>query len=274
MSYIKAKEEVALITQGGKLMGEILEKLAAMVRPGISAWEIDCEAERLILEAGGRPAFKGYKPHGVGTIFPSTICACVNDELVHGFATKEKILKDGDIFSIDIGMEWPYRSHKSEVISQKSHRGYFTDTALTIAVGKIPEKTQQLINVTRKALEMGIEQCRPGNTIADIGRAIQTYVEPQGYGIVRDLVGHGVGHAVHEDPPVPNYYSRDLENWKLEPGVVIAIEPMITMGDYHVKTDDDEWTIRTEDGSLCAHFEHTIVITNSDPLVVTRRPSE
>lgn len=265
MSYKKNEQEIALITAGGRIMGEILEKLAAMVKPGISAWEIDQAAERMIREAGGRPAFKGYKLHGVPS-FPSTICACVNDELVHGFATKEKILKDGDIFSIDIGMEWPY--------GQMSNVGLYTDTALTVLVGNVPEKTKQLINVTRKALEIGIQQCRPGNSIADIGRAIQKYVEPQGYGIVRDLIGHGVGHAVHEDPPVPNYYSKELENWKLEPGVVIAIEPMITMGDFHVKTDDDRWTVRTEDGSLCAHFEHTIIITDDDPIVATRRPNE
>jgi len=272
MSYIKNPEEIAQIVAGGKLIGEILEKLATMVRPGISAWKIDQEAERLILEAGGRSAFSGYSLKGVPP-FPSAICACVNDELVHGFATKEKILHDGDIFSIDIGMEWPYGNQKSEIRNQKQ-RGYFTDTALTVAVGKISEKTKQLISITCMALEVGIGQCRTGNSIADIGRAIQKYVEPQGYGIVRDLIGHGVGHAVHEDPPVPNYYSKELKNWKLEPGVVIAIEPMITMGDYHVKTDDDRWTIRTADGSLCAHFEHTVVITEGEPIVVTRRPNE
>ena len=273
MSYKKNNEEIRLITQGGKIMGEILEKLAAMVRPGISAWEIDQAAERLIKEAGGRPAFKGYSLKGVPP-FPSTICACVNDELVHGFATREKILCDGDIFSIDIGMQYPLERNQKSVIGNQKSSGLFTDTAITVAVGEIPEKTKQLINVTRMALEVGIEQCRVGNSIADIGRAIQKYVEPQGYGIVRDLIGHGVGHAVHEDPPVPNYYSKDLENWKLEPGVVIAIEPMITMGDYHVKTDDDRWTVRTEDGGLCAHFEHTVVITEGEPVVVTRRPSE
>lgn len=252
-------------------MGGILEKLAKMAKLGVSAFEIDKEAERLIREAGGKPSFKGYHGKKKDPPFPTTICACVNEELVHGIASKNKILKDGDIFSIDIGMEYPSPKSIKSVKSLKTtnERGYFTDTAITVAVGKIPEKTKQLLNVTRKALEIGIKQCVVGNTVADIGRAIQKYVEPQGYGIVRDLVGHGVGHAVHEEPRVPNYYDKDSEKYVLQPGVVIAIEPMITMGDWHVVTADDGWSVKTADNSLCAHFEHTIVITADGPLVVT-----
>lgn len=274
MSYIKTLQEIEEIEKGGRILGKILEELSYMAKPGVSAWKIDKQAEKLIKKAGGRPAFKGYRGREEDTPFPSTICASINHDLVHGIATKEKILKDGDIFSIDIGMEWPCNSKKYKLKSIKSERGYFTDTAITVIVGQVPEKTKQLLNVTKKALEIGIEQCMVGNTVADIGRAIQDYVEPQGYGIVRDLVGHGVGHGVHEEPRVPNYYDKSLKKWKLEPGVVLAIEPMITVGGYAVETAEDGWSISTQDKSLCAHFEHTVVVTGDGPVVVTRRPQE
>jgi methionyl aminopeptidase len=243
-----------------------LQKLSKMCAPGVSAWDIDQKAEKLILSAGGVPAFKGYRGSQEDRPFPSTICASVNEELVHGVATKDKILREGDIFSIDIGMRWPVKS---------GQKGYFTDTALTVAIGKIPQKTKKLMAVTQEALEVGIRACRIGGTIADIGRAIENYVRSQGkYGIVEDLVGHGVGHAVHEEPRVPNYYDKYLEKWKIEPGVVIAIEPMITLGSHKVTVADDDWTILTSDQSLCAHYEHTIVVTESGPVVATRRPEE
>lgn len=262
MSYIKTKEEIEKIKEGGKIIGEILENISKMAKPGISAWDIDAEAEKMILEVGGIPSFKGYKSKPSDPPFPSTICASKNEELVHGAATKDKVLNEGDIFSIDIGMRYP------------AEGGYFTDTALTVPVGEIPEKTRKLLYATQKALEIGIEQCQVGNTVSDIGKAIQAYIEPQGYGIVRDLVGHGVGHKVHEEPRVPNFYDRDLEKWKLEPGAVIAIEPMITIGDYNIETADDGWSISTKDKSLNAHFEHTIIITEDGPVVATRRPAE
>lgn len=272
--YIKKPEEIEIITKAGRLMGEILEKLATMVVPGISAWEINQEAERMIREVGGEPAFKGYRTRATDSPYPATICACINAELVHGIPTKEKVLKDGDIFSIDIGMEYPMNNEQL-TINKKYTRGYFVDTAVTVAVGEIPDEVKKLIDVTREALEVGIKAVKIGGTIADIGKAIEAYVRSQGdYGIVRDLVGHGVGHAVHEDPRVPNYYDKDLERWKIEPGVVIAIEPMITLGGYRVTTADDGWTISTQDKSLNAHFEHTVVVTESGVGVVTRRPSE
>lgn len=269
MSYIKSEEEVQLIIEGGRILGEILDKLAKMSVAGISAFEVDQEAEKLIIEAGGRPAFKGYRGHKSDPPFPSTICASLNTEVVHGIATKDKILKDGDIFSIDIGMQYPVNSGLG-----RGGNGFFTDTAITVIIGEVPEKTKQLLNVTQKSLELAIEKCTLGNSIADIGKAVETYIAPQGYGIVRDLVGHGVGHEVHEEPRVPNYYDKSLESWKLENNAVIAIEPMITMGDYRVDTAEDGWSISTIDGSLSAHFEHTIIITKDGPLVVTRRPSE
>lgn len=263
MSYIKTPQEIDLIIEGGKKMGEILEQLEAMIAPGVSGFEIDAEAERLIRAAGGAPAFKGYKSRRNDPPFPGTLCFSLNEEVVHGIPTKEKIIKKGDLVSLDIGMRWP------------GEKGYFTDTALTVAVGKVPVRVRNLLSVTQEALEVGMEQVKIGNTIADIGRAIEKYVRSQGkYGIVEDLVGHGVGHAVHEDPRVPNYEDRDLEEWEIVPGVVIAIEPMISLGTWKVVMADDGWSISTADKSLSAHFEHTIAVTEKGPVVVTRRPNE
>ncbi|PIR03574.1 MAG: type I methionyl aminopeptidase [Candidatus Magasanikbacteria bacterium CG11_big_fil_rev_8_21_14_0_20_39_34] len=269
MSYIKSQSEIEKILEGGRLMGEILEKLEKMVAVGGNAKEIDTAAEKMIREVGGIPAFKGYKPSRHATPFPSTICASLNTEIVHGIATEDKVFKEGDIFSIDIGMQWPAKCGEGQ-----DGNGFFTDTAITVPVGKIDEKTRQLMNVTKKSMYLGIEQVRVGNSIADIGKKIQHYIDPQGYGIIRDLVGHGVGHKLHEDPRVPNYYDKELEMWEIRPGVVIAIEPMITLGDYDITTGEDGWGIFTADGSLSAHFEHTIVVTENGPIVATKRPSE
>lgn len=265
---IKNPEEIKKIKEGGQIIGRILEDLGKMCKPGISTWDIDLAAEKMIVEAGGRPAFKGYKTRPSDDPFPSTICASVNEELVHGIAKKDVILKNGDIFTIDIGMEWPYTGPKDV-------EGYYTDTALTVPIGKIPPKTIQLLNVTQESLEAGIKAIKPGNTIADIGRAIEDYVKSQGkYGIVRDLVGHGVGHAVHEEPRIPNFYERNLDYFVIKPGMVLAIEPMLSLGGWKVTTANDGWTIVMADGSLSAHFEHTIVVTKSGNIVATRRPSE
>lgn len=270
MAYKKTQEEIRYIIDGGKILGEVLEKLENMAVPGVSTLAIDQKAEALIIEAGGRPAFKGYRGSKHDPKFPNTICASVNDEIVHGVSSEQKVLKDGDFFKIDIGMQWPVNSGLGE-----KGNGFFTDTALSIAVGTVDEKTKKLMEVTKESLEKGIEAVKVGGTIADIGRAVQDYVAPHGYGVVRDLVGHGVGHAVHEEPRVTNYYDRALEAWKIEPGVVIAIEPMITLGDYNIKVDEEDgWTIRTTDGSLAGHYEHTIAVTEDGPVVVTRRPGE
>lgn len=274
MSYIKKPGELGSIREGGRRMGEILEKLIAMVKPGVSAAELDSEAERLIRSAGGAPAFKGYRTRQSDSPFPGAICFSLNEDLVHGVPTKDKVIRNGDIVSIDIGMRWPAGIQKPESRIRNSG-GYFTDTAMTVAVGKIPEKTQKLVDVTREALEAGIRAARPGETVAVIGQTIESFVRSRGeYGIVRDLVGHGVGNAVHEEPRVPNYYDKALESWVLEPGVVIAIEPMITLGGWQVETDSDGWTVKTRDRSLSAHFEHTVIVTSDGPEVVTRRPGE
>lgn len=265
---IKNAEEIKLIKEGGDIMGRILEELAAMCKPGVDVFDIDKAAEEKIIAAGGRPAFKGYKTKFADTAFPATICASRNEELVHGIPKKGTILKDGDIFTVDIGMEWP------APIPGKS-RGYYTDTAVTVPIGKIAPKTRELLRVTQESLEAGIRAIKPGNTVADIGRAVEDYIKSQGkYGIVRDLVGHGVGHQVHEEPRIPNYYDRNLEYIILKPGMVIAVEPMVSLGTWKVKTADDGWTIVMGDGSLSAHFEHTIIITKSGHIVATRRPGE
>lgn len=261
MAYIKSPEEREKIKEGGKLLGAILEELASLVVPGVSAKEIDNLAEQRIKEVGGIPAFKGYRV-GSGTPFPSTVCFSINEEVVHGIAHAHKIVQEGDLVSIDIGMRYPAKG------------GYYTDTAVSVYAGELPENIKQLMAVTKKALQLGIQAAQPGNTVGDISRAIEGYLKPQGYGIVRDLCGHGVGHAVHEDPNVLNYYEHRSEQWVLEPGVVIAIEPMVTMGDYRVDVADDQWTITTADKSLACHFEHTVVIEETGPVIATKRPSE
>ncbi len=262
MSLTKKPDELKLIQEGGQRIGAILEKLAKMAAPGVTLAQLDTEAERLIIEAGGVPSFKGYKARTGDTPFPSTICACVNEELVHAPGNRARALGASDILSIDIGMRWP------------AENGFFTDTALTVPLGPVKKEVELLLERTQKALEIGMAKVRPGKSVADIGRAIENYLKPFGYGIVRALVGHGVGYKVHEPPQVPNYYQKALENVKIESGMVLALEPMVTLGTHEVKTLDDGWTIVPADDSLCAHFEHTVIATDGDPMVVTRRPDE
>ncbi len=266
---IKSKKEIALIAEGGKLMGEILSELKVLCKPGMSTHTIDLLAEKKILAVGGKPAFKGYTTHATDIPFPGTICASVNTDLVHAIPRKDVILKDGDIFTIDIGMEYPAGN-------SKRGRGFFTDTAITFSIGEIPPKTKELLRVTKEALEVGMRAAKPGNSVASIGKAVESYVKSQGtYGVVRDLVGHGVGHEVHEQPNIPNYYDPGLESIILKPGMVIAIEPMISISKEHrVVAKPDGWTIAMRDNALSAHFEHTLVITAKGNEVVTRRPGE
>jgi methionyl aminopeptidase len=264
--FIKDREAITQIKKGGKKLGAILNKLAKMSKPGISLLEIDKEAEKLIKKVGGRPAFKGYRSSPSDDPFPSTICASVNQELVHSSGKRKLKLKEGDIFSIDIGMEYPYK---------KNYRGFYTDTAITVAVGKISDETKKLMRTTYGALRAGINAVQPGNSVADIGKAIENYVKSQGkYGIIRDLVGHGVGYEVHEEPRIPNFYDKNLDNWILKSGMVIAIEPMISLGGYKVKTGEDGWTIEMADNSLCSHYEHTIIVSDKGPIIATLRKGE
>lgn len=263
---IKTGKDIKILKKGGKILGEILSRLVLMCKPGVSTIDIDRAAEEMILKAGGRPAFKFYKNHPTDPPFPATICASFNDEIVHGIPRKELVLKNGDIFSIDIGMEYPAADDK---------KGFFTDTAVTVPIGSIPLKTRKLLDATRDSLEAAIEAIKPGINLADLGGIIEKFVREQGeYGIIKDLSGHGVGHAVHEEPWIPNYYEKRLEKFILKPRMVLALEPMITLGDWRITTASDGWTIKTADGSLCAHFEHTVVVTKKGCDVITRRPEE
>ncbi|HEX3095552.1 MAG TPA: type I methionyl aminopeptidase, partial [Patescibacteria group bacterium] len=227
--FTKTPEEIKHINEGGKILRDILHRAAAMAKPGISTWEINEFAEREIKKAGGRPSFIGYgDKHNP---FPAGLCVSINDVIVHGIPSKKDILEDGDIIGLDIGMVY---------------KKLYTDTAITVPVGKVSTVAQRLIDVTKLALEKGIEQVKPGNTIGDIGHAIQTTVEAAGFSIVRDLVGHGVGYAVHEDPAVPGY-GKAGKGIVLVEDMVLAIEPMVCQFKPRVFFDADGWTIRTHD---------------------------
>jgi len=280
---IKNKEEIKKLKAGGKILGQILAELCQYCVANKNTWEIDKKAEELILKAGGKPAFKNYQGSQDDKPFPGTICACINQQIVHAAPSKKAILRNGDIFTIDIGMEWPVavetatsqKSIKSLKSIKSEGRGMFTDTAITIAIGDVDPKIKELMRVTKQALEEGIKAIKPGNSVADIGKAIETCVNNQGkYGIIRELVGHGVGHSVHEDPIIPNYYDKKLESFILKPGMVLALEPMIALGYWKVKDGLDGFSIDTADGSVCAHFEHTVVVTEKGCDVITRRPNE
>lgn len=249
---IKTKEEIDIIREGGHRLATILSKTAKMVKPGISTYELDKYAHKLIIEGGDKPAFLNYKPDGAPKPFPATICISVNNEIVHGIPKKSKILKEGDIVSLDLGL---------------IHKGLFTDHAVTVPVGKISKKDQNLLDDTKKALEIGIWAARGGDNVGDIGYAIESFVHRK-YGIVRELAGHGVGIAIHEDPYIPNFGKRG-HGHKLIPGMIIAIEPMLNIGRENIVVDSDLWTIKTLDGSRSAHFEHTILITDGEPEILT-----
>ena len=240
---VKTEEDVATIREGGQILRKILRNTAARALPGVSTWELNAFAEAAIAAAGGRAAFKGVGDD-VTNLFPAGLCTSVNDVVVHGIPSKKGILREGDIVGLDIGMEY---------------RGRYTDTAITVPVGHVAPEVQNLLDVTEHALAAGIAQAVAGNTTGDIGSAVQQYVERHGFSVVRDLVGHGVGYGVHEEPQVPNY-GRAGSGMKLVAGMVIAIEPMVNAGRYGVAFDDDGWTIVTADGTLSAHFEHTVVV--------------
>ncbi len=258
---IKTEEELKLIREGGHKLGLILATLARMVKPGLTTAELEDEALRLIEKAGGKPAFKGYHSEPDGIPFPTALCISINDEIVHGPALPSRVLNEGDIVSLDIGMEYPSKGI-----------GYFTDTATTVAVGKISKELQHLLHITQEALQAGIDQVKAGNHLNDIGKAIEKVVKKEKLGLVRDLVGHGVGLAVHEEPQVPNYEikGRDFPNKKLEKGMVIAIEPMVTTGDWRIEVAEDGFTFVTVDGSMSAHFEHTIEVTEDGYRIITQ----
>jgi methionyl aminopeptidase len=246
---LKSPREIDLMTQGGRILGATIEVLRGAVKPGISTGELDQIAEDFIRShPGATPAFKGL--YG----FPGSICSSVNSEIVHGIPSRKRVLHEGDIVSLDVGV---------------GYKGYFTDSAATVPVGNIAPQTVRLLDVTQRSLEAGIAAATVGNHIGDIGAAVQAVVERAGFSVVRDLVGHGIGVEFHEEPQVPNY-GKPKRREKLVPGLTLAIEPMVNIGGPATKTLADKWTIVTLDGSLSAHFEHTVAITESGPQVLTR----
>ena len=246
MITIKTEEEIQTMRESGKILATVLKEIEKQVKPGITTLELDRAAEALILSYGAKPGFKGYDG------FPYSLCASVNENIVHGYPSNY-VLKDGDIIGLDLGV---------------LYKGYNSDMAITVPVGNVSFEAKRLIMVTKKALKRGIKKTRPGNTTGDIGNTIQRYVESQGYGIVRDLCGHGIGKELHEDPKVPNFGKRGGGE-KLVEGMVICIEPMVTAGDYKLIKSKDGYGYATKDGLLSAHFEHTIAITKKGAKVLT-----
>lgn len=259
MISIKTKKDIETLKKGGFLLGGVLRELSLMVKPGITTLELEERACALIGEIGGRPSFKGYRPGGAGKRFPTALCTSINEEVVHAPAVPARVLVSGDVVGIDVGMEYD---------------GLFTDMALTVGVGVVSGGVKKLLKVTKSALMKGIEQMRPGNKLSDIGRAIQLHAEGNGFSVVRDLVGHGVGYAVHEDPNVPNYVNRDLlkNDVVLKEGMVLALEPMICSGKFHVETLRDGFSVVTKDRSLAAQFEHTVAVVEGGYLILTGVP--
>lgn len=251
----KSKKELEKMKAAGQLVGMVLQELRTMAQVGVTTLEIDRAAEQMIRDAGALPTFKGY--HG----FPFSICASVNEQVVHGFPS-DYSLNDGDIFSIDCGV---------------TLEGFVGDTATTVPIGDVPAERLDLIRVTDECLEMAIEQCRPGKHLGDIGAAVQQHAESHGYSVVREYVGHGIGRRMHEDPQIPNY-GKSGHGPKIKAGYVFAVEPMINLGTHHTKVLADGWTVVTMDGRASAHAEHTIAITEEGPEVLTkvasRQPSE
>ena len=249
MVQLKSAREIELMAQGGKILGATVALLRTQVKPGISTGDLDAIAEEFIRShAGAVPSFKGL--YG----FPGTLCTSINQEVVHGIPSRKRVLRDGDIISIDVGVKY---------------EGFHTDSATTVPVGEIPEDSKRLLEVTEQALEAGIAAATPDNHLGDIGHAIQTVVEQGGFSVVRTLVGHGIGREFHEEPQVPNY-GKPKRDRRLQPGLTIAIEPMVNIGGATTREMPDRWTVVTVDGKRSAHFEHTVAITDGAPRVLTR----
>lgn len=262
MIIIKTEKEIALMRQGGRILADVLKRIVHAVRPGITTGELEKMACALIKEAGGRPAFKGYQSFYDSRPFPTALCASINEEVVHAPALPARTLRSGDIIGLDIGMEYPAGAKSG---------GYYTDMAATVGVGKISREAKKLIETTRHCLQLAIREVKPGNTLNDIGRAIQHYAEARGFSVVRELVGHGIGKEIHEELKVPNYEVKD-KDWEdviLKPGIVIAIEPMINAGGWKVKDAADGFTIVTADRGLSAHFEHTVAVMKDGHKILT-----
>jgi methionyl aminopeptidase len=245
----RSAAEIERMRAANQLVAGVLTELEAAVRPGVTTGDLDRLAERLVRAGGAEPAFKGYRG------FPATLCASINEEVIHGIPSTGRALREGDIISLDVGVKLD---------------GFYGDSAVTVAVGPVPDRTQALLRVTRQSLDRAIEQVRVGARLSDVGAAVQAWVEAHGFSIVREFVGHGIGEKLHEEPQIPNYGPAG-RGPKLAEGMVLAIEPMVAMGRPETKVLKDGWTAVTRDGSLAAHFEHTVAVTAAGPLVLTGR---
>ena len=253
MTILKNIEDINKLREGGKIIASVLREVTSRILPRVKTIELDKLAEKMIREAGGRPSFKNYKTLDDKFPYPASLCVSVNEEVVHG-VPGERVLKDGDIVSLDLGMEY---------------KGFYTDSAVTVSVGNTSEQAKKLIETTKKSLNLGVMAVKAGAFTGDVGYAIQSFAEKNGFNVVRKLVGHGLGRKVHETPEVPNFGAKG-KGEILREGEVIAIEPMITAGRHDIYLDKDWWTWKTKDGSLSAHFEHTIIVTKTGAEIITK----
>ena len=252
MIVLKSAREIALMRRAGHILAGVVERLRASVRPGMSTLDIDEDVEAYIHREGAAPAFKGYRG------FPATVCVSINEEVVHGIPSPRRKIHEGDIVGLDLGC----------IVE-----GYYADCAFTLPVGPVPADVQKLLDVTRESLDRAIQECRPERRLSDVSHAVQSHVEAHGFSIVRAFVGHGIGRALHEEPQIPNFGDPG-RGPQLRAGMVLVIEPMVTMGSWEVRILDDGWTAVTQDGSLAAHFEHTVAVTENGPEVLTSRTGQ
>ena len=251
----KTAAELEKMRRSGLLVYQVLKQLGDMVGEGVSTYDLEVEADRMIADAGARPAFKGYFVPAAGERYKYVLCTSINCEIVHGIPSPKRVLKRGDIVSIDTGVQLD---------------GYYGDSAITVGVGELGEDTRRLLQVTQEALELAIQQVRAGNRLFDVCGTVERHVVSNGYSVVREYVGHGIGTQLHEEPQIPNYVDRKNENPRLKEGMVLAIEPMVNAGRPDAKVLGDKWTAVTKDGSNSAHFEHCVAVTSNGPWVLTR----
>lgn len=254
MITIKTSEEIKILSEGGKILASVLRELADAAKPGFAATELDELARKLIKKAGGRPAFLGYKPRGARKPYPAALCVSINDEIVHALPLPEKIIKEGDVVSLDLGLEY---------------KKLFTDATTTVVAGQASKEAKKLVSITEQALCKGIAVIKDGATAGDYGYVVQSFVEENGFSVVRHLVGHGVGYSAHEDPDIPNWGRRG-HGIEFKEGMVLALEPMVCAGGSDIVLGRDRWAWKTKDGSLAAEFEHTVVVEKNDCRILTK----
>lgn len=255
MISIKSKEEIEIMREGGRILAGVLRCVSEQVKPGTKASDLDRLARELVFESGARPSFLGYKPGGAGVGYPAALCVSINDEIVHGLPTENKIVFEGDIVKLDLGVEY-----------KKMH----TDATVMVGVGKLPANAEKIMRVVKECLGFGIKEIKPGATLNNFARAVERHARKNGFEVVRDLVGHGVGHSVHEPPQVFNYADRRMKEIVLREGMTLALEPMINEGSFEIVLADDGWTYLTRDGGLNGHWEDTVAVTKNGCEVLTR----